>query len=594
MSHSDWNSLGPRLTESGTDFCVWAPHAKAVHLAGDFNNWSESASPLERGDDDCWRLSVAEATAGSEYKFVITTDTGKLWKNDPRARAMTNSSGNSVVVDDSHFDWGNDDQFQTRGWNELVIYELHLGTFFRGDDKNTVGNFDDAIQRLDHLAGLGINAIELMPVAEFPGGQSWGYNPAFPFAIESDYGGVDGLKRFVKAAHEHGIAVLIDVVYNHLGPGDLDMWQFDGWSENGMGGIYFYNDWRASTPWGDTRPDYGREEVRRYLRDNALMWFDVFHVDGLRFDMTFYMRSVDDGAEIPEGWSLAQWINHDIKTHYPDALTIAEDLRSNEWITKETGAGGAGFGSQWDEQFVHPVREILTAQDDEHRSLEKVATAIGFQYNGAPFQRVIYTESHDEVANGKSRVPTEVDEFEQEGYWARKRSILGACLTMTSPGIPMIFQGQEFLATGHFNDEGQMDWNAPEHKEGVIRTYRDLIRLRTNRDGESAGLQSPEFQIRHLDQDKKVLTFTRGSGSDEILVAMSFSMNETNTYRVGFSQAGNWKLLFHSDSKVYGEDFGDKSLFDIGTEDVPYGDLPASAEIQLGSYDCAIFGYSGG
>ncbi len=591
MKNSDWNSLGPCLTETGTEFCVWAPHAKEVHVVGDFNEWSETANPLERGDDDCWRASVAEAVEGAEYKFLITTDDGKLWKNDPRARAMTNSAGNSIVVDDSHFDWGDDGQFETRGWNELVIYELHLGTFFRGDDENTVGNFDDAIERLDHLVGLGINAIELMPVAEFAGGQSWGYNPAFPFAIESDYGGVDGLKRFVKAAHEHGIAVLIDVVYNHLGPSDLDMWQFDGWSENDMGGIYFYNDWRAATPWGDTRPDYGREEVRRYLRDNALMWFDVFHVDGLRFDMTFYMRSVDDGSDIPEGWSLAQWINHDIQTLHPGAITIAEDLRSNEWITKDTGAGGAGFASQWDEQFVHPVREVLTTQEDEHRSMEKVAEAIGFQYNGDPFQRVIYTESHDEVANGKSRVPTEVDEFDQEGYWARKRSILGACLTMTSPGIPMIFQGQEFLATGHFTDNGEMDWEAAPHEEGVIRTYRDLIKLRTNRDGVSSALQSPEFQIRHLDDAGKVIMFTRGSGPNELLVVMSFSSNEHNRYRIGFPQPGHWKLLFHSDSKVYGEDFGDKDLFDISTEDHEYHGLPASAEIDLGSYDCAIFGF---
>ncbi len=127
---------------------------------------------------------------------------------------------------------------------------------------------------------------------EFAGDRSWGYNPAHPFAIESTYGGPAGFQRFVKAAHQKGIAVLVDVVYNHFGPSDLSLWQFDGWSENGMGGIYFYQDWRANTPWGDTRPDYGRREVRQYIRDNALMWLEDYRCDGLRFDATAYIRNV--------------------------------------------------------------------------------------------------------------------------------------------------------------------------------------------------------------------------------------------------------------------------------------------------------------
>ena len=129
-----------------------------------------------------------------------------------------------------------------------------------------------------------------MPLAEFAGELSWGYNPACIFAVETDYGGPLGFKRFVKAVHQAGMGVILDVVYNHFGPSDLDLWQFDGWSENGLGGIYFYNDWRAETPWGSTRPDYGRKEVRQFIRDNAMMWLEEYHVDGLRLDMTLYMR----------------------------------------------------------------------------------------------------------------------------------------------------------------------------------------------------------------------------------------------------------------------------------------------------------------
>ena len=216
---------------------------------------------------------------------------------------------------------------------------------------------------------LGINAVEVMPVAEFAGDFSWGYNPAHPFAVATIYGGPDALKRFVKAAHEHGIAVIMDVVYNHLGPSDLDLWQFDGWSENEKGGIYFYKDRRSQTPWGETRPDYGRDEVRQYLRDNALMWFEEYHADGLRWDMIAYIKSIDGNDDnpandIPEGWSLMQWINVEIQQLFPGKISIGESMKNNPWVIKEVGAGGAGFNAQWDAEFVHPVRQAVIVRDD--------------------------------------------------------------------------------------------------------------------------------------------------------------------------------------------------------------------------------------
>lgn len=156
----------------------------------------------------------------------------------------------------------------------------------------------------------------------------------------------------MKAAHGLGIVVIVDVVYNHLGPTDLVTWQFDGASENGMGGIYFYQDHRARTPWSETgRPDYGRGEVRQYLRDNALYWLEELHADGLRWDMTLYIRTIDGGTHdpgqaLPEGWSLMQWINREIRDRTPWKITIAEDLRDDPWLTFALELGGAGFGSQ--------------------------------------------------------------------------------------------------------------------------------------------------------------------------------------------------------------------------------------------------------
>jgi 1,4-alpha-glucan branching enzyme len=281
--------MGAIPYDQGVAFRVWAPNAERVVVTGSFNDWSPTANELAHEGNGYWSTEVEGVKPGAEYRYLIYNGDHELSRIDPYAREVTNSIGNAVVPD-HHFDWG-EDNFCIAPWNELVIYELHIGTFHQTEGGKP-GSFYSACAKLPYLRDLGINCIEVMPFWEFPGGFSWGYNPAHPFAIESEYGGPKAFKEFVKACHEHGIAVLVDVVYNHLGPGDLDLWRFDGWAEGDGGGIYFYNDWRAQTPWGATRPDYGRPEVRQFLRDNAVMWIEEYHVDGLRWDATAFIRNV--------------------------------------------------------------------------------------------------------------------------------------------------------------------------------------------------------------------------------------------------------------------------------------------------------------
>jgi len=245
------SGMGAIPFKGGTAFRVWALHAESVSVIGTFNSFKDDADHLKSEGNGYWYGEAGQAKAGDEYKYIIRNGDKVLTRVDPYAREVTHSVGNGVIYKDD-FDWG-DDNFRAPAWNEMAIYELHIGTFARGEDGKP-GTFDDAIKRLGYLKATGINAIEVMPVAEFAGDLSWGYNPAHPFSVESAYGGPDAYKRFIKAAHSHGIAVIQDVVYNHFGPVDLDLWQFDGWSENDKGGIYFYNDWRSATPWGDTRP----------------------------------------------------------------------------------------------------------------------------------------------------------------------------------------------------------------------------------------------------------------------------------------------------------------------------------------------------
>ncbi len=587
--------MGPISHEKGTTFRVWAPNAQKVFVVGDFNKWNETANPLILEGDGYWATDVAGAKAGDQYKFLLINGEAKLYRIDPYARQVTSSVGNSVIHDPT-FDWEGTDDFQIPTWNDLIIYEMHIGTF-NAPNEGRVGTFRRAAQKLPYLRELGVNAVQVMPPMEFPGGRSWGYNLSLPFAVESDYGGPRTFKEFIRAAHKLGIAVILDVVYNHLGPSDLDLWRFDGWYENDGGGVYFYNDYRGQTPWGHTRPDYGRPEVRQFLRDNALMWMHEFHVDGLRWDATAFIRNInghdnDPAGDIPDGWSFMQWINEEVHEFAPNRLTIAEDLQSNDWLVKDTGAGGAGFGAQWDARFVHPVRTAIITNDDQFRDLESVKTALYAKYDGDAFKRVIYTESHDEVANGKARVPEEIWPGNSRHWFAKKRSTMGAVFVFTAPGIPMIFQGQEFLEDKWFVDTDPLDWDRAKEMESIITLYRDLMHLRRNIHGNTKGLTGQNIDVYHVNDADKIMAFHRwydGGPGDSTIVVMNMRNSTVTDYTLGFPAAGRWSLRFDSHAKPYSADYEGQVSTDVVAEPVPYGSQPASAKIAIGPYTGLIF-----
>ena len=584
--------MGANLVPGGCVFRVWAPHAEAVSVIGEFNDWNAEANPLALEGSGYWSGEVVGAKYRDEYKYAIFHHGQILRRNDPYAREMTNSNGASVIIDPS-FDWGDTSDYRTPPWHEWVIYEMHIGTF-HGHCSERPGNFDRAVQRLDHLVELGVNAIEVMPSAEFPGSHSWGYNPAHQFAIERDYGGPKAFRRFIKAAHQRGMAVILDVVYNHFGPTDIDLWQFDGWHAPGHdGGIYIYDNNRARTPWGHTRPDYGRGEVRQFLRDNALFWLEEFQLDGLRFDATAYIRSVDGfGGNVPDGWSLMQWINGELNARQPWKVMIAEDLRNNAWITRPTNTGGAGFDTQWAAAFVHPIRQAIVAHHDHDRNMDAVRDAITHRYNGDPLQRVIYTESHDEVANGSARVAEEIWPGNADSWFSKKRSTLGAAVVMTSPGIPMIFQGQEFLEDRWFADTDPLDWSRRDRYVGIVQLYRDLIRLRRNWFDNSRGLRGAHVHVHHVNNMDKVLAMHRWNHSgpgDDVVVVFNFANRSLQDYRIGFPRPGYWHLRMNTDASVYDEEFGATPVFDASTDDISYDGFASSARVTLPPYTALIF-----
>ena len=581
--------LGSILFPGGVAFRVWAPFASSVSAAGTFNQWSDSAHPFASEGNGYWSVEVPGAGIGDEYQFVIGNGAQPLiWHKNPYASEVVNSSGNAIIHD-PNFDWTGDN-FVMPPWNELVIYEMHVGTFNDAPGSGP-GTFDEIIPKLPYLRDLGINAIEIMPVLEFPTDYSWGYNPAAPFSVETSLGGPQGLYRFIKAAHAEGIAVMLDVVYNHFGPGDLDLWCFDGWSDGDHnGGIYFYNNASARTDWGDTRPDYGRPEVRQYIRDNALFWLNKYHLDGLRFDSVGNIRGVA-GRDLPDGWSLLQWIHNEIRDSQPWKITVAEDLQNNEWITRDTGSGGAGFGSQWDAGFVHPIRAAIIGGDDSSRDLWAVRDALTHRFNGDAVRRVIYTESHDEVANGHARVPEEIWPGQAGSWFSRKRSTLGVALVFTAPGIPMIFQGQEFLEDKYFRDTVPLDWLKLNTYAGIHALYRDLIRLRRNWFNQTRGLRGQHLNVHHVNNGDKVIGYHRwesGGPGDDVVVVANFANRSYESYTLGFPRAGQWRVRFNSDGQGYSGDFGNQPGYDTVAGDGPADQMPFRANVGVGPYSVLI------
>jgi 1,4-alpha-glucan branching enzyme len=590
MNNVQKKDVGATVHKTGVSFRVWAPFADSVALIGSFNDWQEQAMINEH--DGYWWLDVKDAVPGQEYKFAIHNGDAVYRRNDPRALHFPTSSGNSVIVNPA-FDWGGT-HFEPIPFEEQVIYELHVGTFSRPDPAIT-GTFRDVIEKLDYLQNLGINMIELMPISSMLMDRGWGYAIDYIFAVESLYGGRHGFLQFVKAAHERGIGVILDIVYNHFGPDtSLDLWQFDGWHQDDKGGIYFYNDWRAETPWGNTRPDFGRSEVQQYLLDNVRMWMRDCRVDGLRVDSTIYIRNAKGfndapDTDLPEGWALLQGINTVAKKINPKAIVIGEDVAGNEYVTKPVADGGAGFSAQWELGFPQALREALGSSDPAHINLTGICGELGRRYNDDPFQRIIFMDSHDSAANGSARLNEVIAPGEGTGLFARKQALLAATLLFTTPGIPMLFQGEEFMEDGSFNDWREVDWSKAERFAGIIDAHHDLIVLRKNELGTTRGLLGKQINLAHVDEVNKVIAYHRwhdGGPKDDVVAVINFSGQELPDYVLDFPRNGDWQVRFNSSSRRYSDDFPDTH---VETVAVPNGTgkltLPASSALILSQDD---------
>ncbi len=577
------NALG-----SGVTFRVWAPNATSVCVPGAFNNWSTTATPLGKEMSNSvwtgvWSADVTNASTGQQYKYYLN---GSLWKHDPRTRyvvqAADGAGDNDIIYDPAAFNWTGDAAVRP-ALEDLVVYELHIGDFYDPrSSQSKPGRFIDATNKLGYLQSLGVSAVEVMPIMEFPGLSDWGYDPADPFAADNyAYGGPDGFKTFVLACHERGLAVLLDVVHNHYGPTDLDLWDFDGWSSGSIGGgIYFYQtEYLCCTSYG-SRPDYSTPQVRNYIQDNFTMWINECHVDGFRWDTPGLMMNASGYGYIADAGTLITTINGMIHTN-AGIISIAEDVE------------GYGFDSTWDGSFYQWLTPQLADSLDSERDMADIAYPVTTDTrfnNQAGFNRVVYLESHDVVGdlNGTNavRLVTAIDSGAPGGYRARKLSTLGAVLTFTAPGVPMIFEGQEMLENQQFDSGRPVDWTKTNTYSYIVRLYHDLISVRRDAQGYTPGLEGGQCQIYQEDNSNKLLAWRRWSSANtnqDVFVIANCSSNIQSNYSLPFPEAGVWHVQFNSDSTNYGPDYGN-----TGPATVTAQGSPVTGSITIGPYSALI------
>ncbi len=583
---------------NGTMFRVYAPHATKVSVAGEWNSWSATAHPLQKGEHSVWFGQIPLADRWMNYKFVIN-DT--KWNMDPNSIRVENSGygSNSIIEDLGYYQWSaNEANWQSGAHlpsvTQMVIYELHLKSFMFKNDGVPYeygGFFRKFVEhKLDYLQDLGINAISLMPINEFPGDQSWGYNPAFWFAVESAYGSPYDFQYFVDQCHQRGIAVIVDVCYNHAGPNDIShYWDFDGGFVNEVGGNgnYFYTDWRGLTPWGATNPDWGQGHVRDMLVENAKMWILDYHCDGLRVDSTVSIRkdSPDgwdwNGSDNPDGWSFLQYLTNETRPlKGGKTVMIAEDIAGNSWITKNTGEGGAGFTAQWQPS---PIVGVVTQWDDNSRDMNEVARAIGASIgtNYGFHEIVKYHSSHDTVdaRNDHWRLPNLIgDPFQ---WYAWKRSKLAMGIILGAPGTPMIFMGDEFYSKGQWDDDPDhsVDWAELDANRPFWNYTHAMIRLKTG--GRHGAMATNSLEIPVIDNGMKIISWKRWDNSGNILIFAANFRGSEQTRNIPFPLDGTWYEIVNSDAASFGGD----NVGNGGSINAAGG----SANVRIGSYSLIVF-----
>ncbi len=556
----------------GVRFAVWAPNARRVAVVGDFNAWDTRRHPMRlRPEAGVWELFIPRLAAGMTYKYAITGPDG--WplplKADPIAlQAEPPPATASVIADTAPFRWRDDDWMATRLARQnagapISVYEVHLASWLRpAHDFGGILSWRALAERLvPYAAAMGFTHIELMPIAEYPFGGSWGYQPLGLFAPSARFGEPEGLMRFVDAAHQAGIGVLADWVPAHFPTDTHGLARFDGTA------LYEHLDPREGYhhDWNTYIYNFGRREVAGFLIASAIHWLEYFHLDGLRVDAVASMLYRDysrrEGEWIPnryggrenlEAIDFLRRLNDVVAERCPGAITVAEESTAFPRVSRPVAEGGLGFAFKWNMGWMHDTLHYVQL-DPIYRRHHHDAMTFGLLY--AFSENFILPLSHDEVVYGKGSLIGKMP----GDYWQKFSNLRAYFGFMWAhPGKKLLFMGGDIAQWHEWNHDGEIDWAAGDNPlhSGVRRLVRDLNRLYRGepalhaRDADPAGFQ----WLIADDRDNSVFAFLRRGADDvaPLLAISNFTPVPRHGYRIGVPRAGLWREAINTDAAIYG------------------------------------------
>jgi 1,4-alpha-glucan branching enzyme len=588
-----WHVLGshyrPHEDVAGTSFSVWAPHAKAVRVIGDFNGWNGVGHAMRRLDDNgVWEIFLPQLSPGDAYKFEIMTPTGEwVQRADPMARYTEIPPMTASKVGETHFTWSDSSWLSERGSRDpnnspMSVYELHVGSWRPG-----LGYRELASQLIDYIGETGFTHVEFMPLAEHPFGGSWGYQVTGYFAPTSRFGHPDDLKFLIDSLHNAGIGVIMDWVPGHFPKDEWALARFDGEA------LYEHSDPRRGEQmdWGTYIFNFGQSQVRNFLVANALYWLEEFHIDGLRVDavasMLYLDYSREEGQWLPnihggrenlEAISFLQEVNATAYKRNPGIVMIAEESTAWPGVTQHTESSGLGFGIKWNMGWMHDSLAYIQ-QDPMYRSYHhgEITFSLVYQYT----ENFLLPISHDEVVHGKGSLLGKMP----GDQWQKLANVRAYLAFMWAhPGKQLLFMGSEFGQPSEWSEERGLDWwilDQPVH-QGLQKLVGQLNRVYTaeapmwSRDNEPGG-----FEWLEGDAGNNVVAFLRWDNhGNPIAVIMNFSGAPVGPYRIGLPFAGTWDEIVNTDAAEYGGSGVGNYGAVTATED-PYSGRPASAELTL-------------
>ena len=558
-----------RIRVKGVDgwlFRVWAPHARAVSVVGDFNGWDREANSMKllETTDGIWEAFVPGLKVYDVYKFCVTQADGKqVMKADPYALHSETSPATGSKLYESTYKWTDGKWMAARANSDpysspMNIYEVHIGSWRKHDDGNPLSYRDLAVQLRDYVKEMGYTHVEILPVTEYPFEGSWGYQVTGMFAPTSRYGAPDDFKYFVDVMHKAGIGVILDWVAAHFPKDEHGLYNFDGKP------LYEYTDPLKAEhrEWGTMVFDYGRQEVVSFLLSSASFWLSEYHIDGIRMDAVASMLYLDYGRQEwrpnafggnynLEAIDFLKKLNTNMLKMHPGALMIAEESTAFPMVTRGADMGGLGFNFKWNMGWMNDMLRYVSANPFFRKDMHNNVTfAITYAFS----ENYILPLSHDEVVHGKcsliNKMPGEYEE-KFEGL----KTFLG--FMMAHPGKKLLFMGGEFAQFIEWDYKRPLDWfllDYPAHRNihnfvkdlnAYYLKHPEMYMLDTSYDG---------FKWIVVDDNtQNIVSFVRYDNNGGHTVAVfNFSPVERKGYEMGVPQAREYKVALCSTDEKYG------------------------------------------